>query len=468
MSTSLPDRDRKPAPWLIAFGVTALAAGVMVSTALPSGNRGQAIAPVAGALGVALLFLAVTRFERFVALAIFGRASLDVAKLGSSSIDTTGAFALLFIGASTAWLLVQRRASAQAEPSATTPLIPPLAAFFAVSLLGVIFSEHPMSTLLEAVRFGTMIVLVATLGRLMRDERHLRLILGAVLASAVLPLLVGAMQLANGGAVFTADGLSRIRGTFLHSNPFGAYLALILTLAVAIFPHVRWRPRLALGALIFASGGMLVMTYTRGAWVAAAAGFVVVAILQDRRLLWLLLAGVIVVAVAVPSVGARLGDLSQEQRESGTSGNSLVWRLQYWGEVLSLQDNPTLGIGLKEVELSGDEQVPPHNDVVRVYVETGIMGLATYVWLILTLGVAARTALRRAAPGLPRGLAVAFAASLGAIVVFSLAANVITQLVILWYFMTIAAVAMCAARLAPAEQEPGSPGPAATQALTTR
>jgi O-antigen ligase len=115
--------------------------------------------------------------------------------------------------------------------------------------------------------------------------------------------------------------------------------------------------------------------------------------------------------------------------------------------VLALQDNPVLGIGFKEVELTEAASKAPHNDPIRVFVETGLLGLAAYLWLFITLGVEARSSLRRAPPGLPRGLAVAFAASLTGIVALSLTANVITQLVILWYFMTIVALALGATRV---------------------
>ena len=79
--------------------------------------------------------------------------------------------------------------------------------------------------------------------------------------------------------------------------------------------------------------------------------------------------------------------------------------------------------------------------------ETGFLGLVAYAWLLITLGMQARTTLERAPPGIPRGLAVAFAATFAGIVLLSLSANVITQLVILWYFMTIVVLAIAGSRL---------------------
>ena len=396
--------------------------------------------PVAVALGLGIVALAVTRFELFVASILLVRASLDAADLGSTALDASGAISVLFVAASAIWLLAQR--SEGADPSPTAPLIPPVTALFACALLSVTVSAHPLDSLFEVVRFGTLIVIVSVLGRLIRDARGLRLILLVAIGSSIVPILVAARQIMGEGGVFTASGLDRIRGTFLHSNPFAAYLFLMITLMVSIYPHVERRWKLALVPLTIACGGCLIATYSRGAWVATVVALVVIGLLQDRRILWMLGGAIVVIALAVPSVGVRLSDLSESQKATGAPGNSLIWRFEYWREVLALQDNPVLGIGFKEVEQSLTGAKAPHNDPIRIFVETGIVGFAAYVWLLLTLGLQARSTLRRAPPGISRGLAVAFAASFAGLLLLSLTANVITQLVILWYFVTIVALAM--------------------------
>ena len=421
-------------------GLIVVAAAVAAGLAVPGHDRTVVLIPVAVALGLGIVALAVTRFELFVASILLVRASLDAADLGSTALDASGAISVLFVAASALWLLAQR--SEGADPSPTAPLIPPVTALFACALLSVTVSAHPIDSLFEVVRFGTLIVIVSVLGRLIRDARGLRLILLAAIGSSIVPILVAARQIMGEGGVFTASGLDRIRGTFLHSNPFAAYLFLMITLMVSIYPHVERRWKLALVPLTIACGGCLIATYSRGAWVATVVALVVIGLLQDRRILWMLGCAIIVIALAVPSVSVRLSDLSESQKATGAPGNSLIWRFEYWREVLALQDNPVLGIGFKEVEQSLTGAKAPHNDPIRIFVETGIVGFAAYIWLLVTLGRQARSTLRRAPPGISRGLAVAFAASFAGLLLLSLTANVITQLVILWYFVTIVALAM--------------------------
>lgn len=439
LKTSVPPPTTLPT-WTFLAGGIVVAAAVTAGLAVPDEGRTMVFIPVATALGLAILALALTRFELFVASILLVRASLDAVDLGTSALDAAGAISVLFVGASAMWLLAQR--SEGAIPSPTSPLIPPVTALFLCALLSVGVSAHPLDSLFEVVRFGTIIVMVSVLGRLGRDAWGLRLILLAAIGSSIVPILVAAGQITGQGGVFTASGLDRIRGTFLHSNPFATYLFLMITLMVSIYPHVERRWKLALVPVTIACGGCLIATYSRGAWVATVVALVVVGLLQDRRLLWLLGAAIVVVAFAVPSVGVRLSDLSESQKATGAPGNSWIWRVEYWREVLALQDNPVLGIGFKEVEQSLTGAKAPHNDPIRIFVETGIVGFAAYVWLLITLGMQARSTLRRAPPGIPRGLAVAFAASFAGLLLLSLAANVITQLVILWYFVTIVALAM--------------------------
>jgi O-antigen ligase len=453
MGTTYPETLRRR-PLILVGGAVAVAAAVIGGMAGPEGDRTAILIPMAVALGLAAIVLAVTRFELFVASILLIRASLDAFDLGSSTLDAAGAISVLFVGASIVWMLAGREEMAGSAPSSTQAILPPVAAFFAATLLSVTSSTHPLESLFEVVRLGTLVVIVVVLGRLISDERRLRLILIAAIASSIPPLLAAFNQVVNGGAYVTAAGLGRVRGTFVHSNPFAAYLFLMITLIASIYPHVsRWWLRLGLAALGVACGGTLLMTYARGSWVATIVALVVVGILQDRRIIWLLGATALVIVLAVPSVGVRLSDLSETQKASGAPGNSLQWRIGYWKQVLTLQENPLLGIGFSEVELTRSEAKAPHNDLIRVYVETGLIGLAAYSWLLVTLALQARASLRRAPPGIHRGLAVAFAASLSGLVVLSLTANVITQLVILWYFVTIVALASAQTRT-PAEVGP--------------
>jgi O-antigen ligase len=196
----------------------------------------------------------------------------------------------------------------------------------------------------------------------------------------------------------------------------------------------------------------MVLTLTRTAILGTVAGIVVLAVVQRRRGLVVGLVGMAVAAlIALPGVAERFGSLdsSQQLGSSSPSGNSLEWRLSYWTEVLPLANsNPITGIGLNETQYQTDAAKQPHNDFIRAYVETGLIGLAAYVGMLGALIGNARRAMGRVARGSVNH-AVA-AGSLGSGVCFvlsSVAANVMSNVVSLWYLFAFAAVATFVGRV---------------------
>lgn len=427
---------------VLAGGALVLVASVVSGLSFGAGSRVWTIVPIAAVIAVGLLTLAVTRFELFVAAILLGRASLDVAKLSGSSIDASGAISLLFIVAGIVWLLVQRERS-RIQPS---PFVPALAVLVAVSVLGITSSSAPMRTAIEVMRLATVLAVLAVLNRLLVDRRRIQLILGAIFASSVVPVAVGLLQIATGRVSYFPGGFERVEGTFRHPNPFAAYLTMLIILGAALFRYLppRYRPPMLM--LLCSYTALLIGTYARGAWIATVVGLAIVGVLDNRKLLAALLVGTVVLTLAVPSIRGRFEDLSQPVRLTGGPGNSLAWRVGYWRQVLALQDDPLLGIGLGGVEASGGTARLPHNDLIRVYVETGVIGLFAYLWLIVALLRHGLRAIVGSPAGLARGIGTAFAAATVSFILLSLVGNLISQLVILWYFAAIAAAGVAVSR----------------------
>src|SRR5205807_9672421 len=157
-------------------------------------------------------------------------------------------------------------------------------------------------------------------------------------------------------------------------------------------------------------GVLLLLSYSRSSWIAVFVGLMIVGLIESKRLIAGLIIAVMLIVVAVPSVGGRLSDLKRGRHVSGTAGNSLVWRLDYWKEVLPLANkNPATGIGWAMTQRSTKQAKPPHNDVIRAYVEAGLFGLATYLALLFGLVTSARSVVRKVSSGIDRGIAVGFA-----------------------------------------------------------
>jgi O-antigen ligase len=296
--------------------------------------------------------------------------------------------------------------------------------------------------------------MLLVLERLLVNRRRVRMVIGAAIASAIVPGLVAASQLAGGGGLFTAGGFSRIRGTFVHPNPFAIYLTFLIIMGAAVLPHLGERVRVPALLVLGGCSLCLFLTYTRTGWIATVVGLVVVGALQNKRMLALMVMGGIVGLLLVPSIIGRFSDLGQTQRASGTAGNSLIWRLDYWTQILPLADkNPVTGIGLKMTQFNTEEQKAPHNDYIRSYVETGILGFLAYLGIQVAMVRTARRALRKTKgrQSIDRGVAVGFAGCATAFALISVVSNVISSSVLLWYLFAFAASAIAVSRF-PAEE----------------
>lgn len=430
--------------WLfvVLVALAALNAGYQFAV---GGSLYVAVAPIAVLAGIAVGVLALVNFEAFILLLLFSRALLDFSRgkiersIGatSSSGPWAAAASAVLVIAGLLWLAGPRVRARRSTAEWA------MAAFVAAGTLSVLASAKPDRSLVEVARVGAAVVMFAVLRRLVVGApRVADRVLTAVFASAVIPLVVAGYQAIAGSGGFQAGGFSRVRGTFVHPNPFAFYVTLLITMGVALFPHLQGWRQLSVGAIVAASSAALLATYTRTGWLALFVALLVVGALQTRWIIPLLLCGVVLMVSLVPSIGDRFSDLGETHQASGTAGNSLIWRVEYWKQAVDLADrSPVIGIGLKMTQSATDEAKAPHNDVIRAYAETGIVGLAAYLTMVGAIIAIALRGLRLANQGRERGIAVGFAGCVVAFLLFSLVSNIASQVVLLWYFLAFAAVA---------------------------
>ncbi len=261
----------------------------------------------------------------------------------------------------------------------------PLALFLIAALLALGVSEYPLLSAreLRALIFEPVLFLwlLAAL------PGSPRLALGGFLASATLLAVVAIAQVALGIGGTEAEGVRRAQAWYPSPN----HLALMLGRA--------WPFLLALGltrarpALLPAGVAALaiLLTFSSGGWLGAAAGGVVaIAALGHRRVALTL--GAAAAAVFVAISGLALLNLLPERfspfRQAGTI------RVDLWLSSLAmLRDHPVLGVGLdnftylyQQVYLrDGGTAEPnlshPHNWVLHFWLELGLLGLVAFLWL---------------------------------------------------------------------------------------
>ena len=446
------------------FAAVFVAAALAARSGLAVGgaSKSAVVLPLAAGVGIALGLLALTRFQAYVMTMLVLRSSLDLAKIsgrtagntsvsGSSrALDPSSVLAVLFLLAAALWLAAQYRAQGRL-PGST--LRRTLVLFFLAGLISVAGSGNATQSSLECLRICSVVVMFVVLEQMMLDPRKMKQILTAAFLSAAFPLLYTTYGFLTGHPRSETKGsFTRIVGTFNQSNDYGRYLMLIIIMAAAVYPHLSRRLRLVVAAGMVPAAAYLFLTYTRSALVATAVGLLVVGFFQSKRIIVGLFVAGLAGLMIVPSLSGRFSDLTKYQAKQVTSstnsGNTLAWRLSYWTEVLPLANhNPVTGIGLNMTQYNTAQAKQPHNDFIRAYVETGIIGFIAYCAMMIALIQLGRRAVR-AVPqrSLDRGVAIGFLACALAFMAVSLVANVISNVVNLWYFFAFAAAASAVLR----------------------
>jgi O-antigen ligase len=431
-----PAPRRIPGALLALLSLVVLAIGVAVGSE-PQLSSTQLLLAAGAVFGVVFALIAVNRFWWLIVLLFAVRSSLDALKPSGSSggLEAGTIVGVIFLATAGVWLFVQWRSGQLERFSPVSKAMLGLAAALVVSTPG---AELPFDSIQAAMKFVAVAVMFVVLEQVFtKDPGRIGTLLAVVLASLVIPAIVGLAQLqsAQPGIGPGSVDVGRIKGTFVHPNMFAAYLVVMGLLAVALIPHLpRWR--VALWLVTVAVLPLLVFTYARGAWIGLYLGLVFIGLAQSRVLLVVLFTTTIVVTLVVPSVTARLSDLNiaQPKKNQQVDANSAEWRVNYWQEVLPLfKDSPMTGIGVDMIPHATPEAAPAHNAFIDVIVETGIVGIAALVALIVAVWISLRRAARRLRSGLGRGLAVAAAAICLATLLQFFSESLLTQPAILWY-----------------------------------
>lgn len=414
------------------------------------------VLPIALVVAAGLGALAYARFEVFILVCLVVRSTVDISKItsraGGSTVPNTGShaadpssiLAVALIAAGILWLAARRwREGSLPGSRLRTWLVLMVLAGYA-SVIGD--TTKRLTSSVEGLRVLSIVVMFAVLEQLTLNERFRRWVYYAILGSAIVPLSFTFFGFAVGHpATELKGGFTRIIGTFHQSNDYGRYLMLIIIFAVAVYPHMTRRLQLWLMGGIALSGVFLLLTYTRSALIGTIVGLALVGKYQSKRLLRVLGVVCVLALLLVPSLASRFTSVTSTNSLAANavshSGDSFSWRLGYWTQVLPLADqNPITGIGLGETQYNTDQAKAPHNDYIRAYVETGLLGLVAYLGMLVALIRLSRKAIKVAVRGtLDHSVAVATFASAVAYVLVSAVANVLSSVEILWYLFAMAA-----------------------------
>ena len=314
-------------------------------------------------------------------------------------------------------------------PTAVLILLPvlALAAVTAFSLLQAPNLGDGIAEVVKWAEFTLVIVLLPT----MLTRKHVLWMCAALMAGGAAQALIGVYQFVYqvGPEWFVLfDRYMRASGTFRQPNPYAAYLGVALPVAVsmsiwlwiqALRPSYH-RVSLLVWALVFTLGSGIIglgllLSWSRGGWLAAVAALVAVIAFRSMRG-FLLSAGVLIAGMlamlfgsfASPLLSSAIGERFSGALSALTAGDALnqsvndanfalMERLAHWVAALRMwESTPWFGVGAGNYEAVYDAFALPlwtealghaHNLYLNLLAETGLVGFTVFVTMWAGLAI---------------------------------------------------------------------------------
>ncbi|HUW22934.1 MAG TPA: O-antigen ligase family protein [bacterium] len=364
-----------------------------------------------------------------------------------SPISITGAqtavsFALLF------WLV--RMFLTKKFCLARNPLNIPIVAFLVAAAIGVIMAVNFKHSLKAYMTLGWMFIFFLIVNNVKDTIQFKRLVRILVLITTI------------GGAYGIFQHLTKIdffgnvkhlrlpmaRSTGFFDGPatFGNYILLVLPVVIGLSSYIRIRRKkrwLQLSGLIILTA--IIFSYGRAVWIGLIVGLIFMGILGSRRLLLSILAGIMICSILILA----LPSLEFAQRVAGTvkSKHPVGDRTEFWeGSLRILRDYPITGVGWEGFRKVYPRYRPSeeeksvsnaHNNFVDVAVDSGLLGLGIFLWLLVTIYKVGFHIFKELEDGYFKGFVWGFLGSLTAFLIAGLSQYNFgdSEVVMLFYFL---------------------------------
>jgi len=263
---------------------------------------------------------------------------------------------------------------------------------FAIMAFSVTYSTDNSLAISETIRFGTYLCLYFIIKWEIRDKAIKNLLIWFMLIS-VLVSIVGLLGIPFGYGVEKQASkfgtMMRIESTLENSNNLGAFLVLSIFSFLTLFlKEKEWKKKVLYGTGTFLVAISLLLTQSRNAWLAFAAGCLCYVILYNwKSIIYFII--IFVGMLFIPQVRDRIAQFNDPSQNGS--------RIELWKTALKMiKAQPLLGVGngnyatkydqyytgYKDISYKAHGQFHPHNIFLKIQSELGVMGTLAFIGFI--------------------------------------------------------------------------------------
>ena len=294
-----------------------------------------------------------------------------------------------------------------------TPIHLLVTLYWSISTLATVLSPVRSAAISGWSKLTLYLLLFALMARVLRSPRLRTALITVYLHTALIVSIYGLRQWFFGADALATwvdptssmAGTTRVYSYLGNPNLLAGYLVPAVALSIAaIFAWRNWLPKTLAVTMTVINSACLVLTFSRGGWL----GFMVSVYVVMLLLVWwftprlpqlwrkwampVVLGGsiafVIVVVTAVDPLRDRVLSIFAGRRDSSNN-----FRMNVWAAVIDMiRDRPILGIGPGNTAFNRVYplyQRPRYSALsaysipLEIAVETGLLGLVCFIWLLL-------------------------------------------------------------------------------------
>jgi len=274
-----------------------------------------------------------------------------------------------------------------------SPFTIPAVLFLVAGAIGVVVSPEQVKGLgLYRAYLVEPIVFFYVIGHVVTNTERAKLILAGLASGATVAGLANAFVILNAARHHMLNlAVAPPVVIYNTSNAVALYLVPLIGMAASLVLYEQERRvRLVSAAFLALAVAATFLSLSRGGYFALAVIALILAIVNRYR--WYVLPAVVVAGVAVSRIPAIATRLAHEFNLNDPN-NSFVSRIHLWQAALRmLRDHPILGTGMFGFARSiqpyrggvyEENLIYPHNLVLDMWTETGLLGVVAFGWLIV-------------------------------------------------------------------------------------
>ncbi len=263
------------------------------------------------------------------------------------------------------------------------PLIIPFIVFIISRILAVLVSEYPehsLQSLNKEIFFYIILFALLSFPYLVKKE-NLKFILRLLFVTAILAALIGTIKVLTGMNV-------RASSTTSGYYTLGMYLCVIFSMILVlgrnkelVFSRILW------GLILILLLVGILLTQNRIHWALAGFFILVIGLARERILLAVSILFLVIVILLTPTLSERFSQLIHFTQNF--SDRDILWK----GAFKIFDQHPLFGFGtrtFREIFPLFDQLTDKgingwHCDYIQVYIEGGIIGFLTFIWLVISI-----------------------------------------------------------------------------------